>query len=123
MRFSETVYPAKGRSHYIFEHSHALERLHHLKGATDTQVADLVGLHAFDALALEKNISGGKGEVLIDEVEDGGLTGAIGADEAKNLSLLHLETHTAHCHEPAEPFTDLFHFKEIHWSHPAFIGS
>jgi hypothetical protein len=37
-----------------------------------------VGLHIFDTVALEKNISGSQRKIVIDKVQDGGLAGTIG---------------------------------------------
>jgi hypothetical protein len=49
---------AEGGGHNIFQNSHALKGLDHLKGTANAEVTNLVGLHTLDAVALEKNISG-----------------------------------------------------------------
>jgi hypothetical protein len=56
---------------------------------------------------------------LINEVEDGGLARAVGANESKDLTPLYLEAHPAHCHETTEVLADLFHFKETHRQYPS----
>jgi hypothetical protein len=53
-------------------------------------MTDFIGLHSLDALALEKDVPARQGKILIDEVEDGGLT--------KDLSAVHLKAHTIHSH-------------------------
>jgi hypothetical protein len=64
---------AEGGGHNIFQNSHALKGLDHLKGTANAEVTNLVGLHTLDAVALEKNISGGQRKILINKVQDGGL--------------------------------------------------
>jgi hypothetical protein len=77
-------------------------------------MANLVGLHALEVLALEENVSGGQRKVLIDQVEDGGFARAIGADEGKDLAPLYLEAHAVDCHEPAKILTYPINFEEAH---------
>jgi len=109
--FPEGINAAEGGGHDIFQHGHALEGLDHLKGTANAQMADLVGLHSLNTVALEKNISGSQRIIVIDKVKDGGLARAVGADQSEDLPAFHLEVHSIDCHETAEVLADLFHFK------------
>lgn len=91
-----------------------LEWFYHLKSTANAQVANLVGLHALEALALEENVSGSQRKVLIYQVKDGGFARAIGPDEAKYLAPFYLEAHAVDCHEPAKILTYPLDFEEAH---------
>ncbi len=77
--------------HHVFHHGHLLERARDLERPGDPGVADLVGGEMGDLLA-EKLDLPGRGLVDPgDDVEEGRLPGAVGADEAAEFALLNFE--------------------------------
>ena len=62
-----------------------------LKGPGDAGRGDAVGGPGADVLALKENPPLGDAKDPGDEIEDGGLAGAVGADEAHQLPFLHLQ--------------------------------
>ena len=78
--------PGVGADHDVLHHGHAPEQADVLEGAGHAQLGDLVGLEPFDPLALELD---GAFFALVergDRVEEGGLAGAVGADDADDLA-------------------------------------
>ena len=76
--------PGVGADHDVLHHGHAPEQADVLEGAGHAQVGDLVGLELLDAPALE--LDGALVAVVEagDGVEEGGLAGAVGADDAED---------------------------------------
>jgi hypothetical protein len=62
-----------------------------LEGPPDPAVTDLMGVAPGDLLAGKKDPSRGRLHATADEVEKGGLSGAVRPDEADDLALRHSE--------------------------------
>ena len=74
----------------VLHHGHRLEGLRDLEGAGHAQMGHPVGRETVDALAVEQDVARTVEEAG-DEVEDGGLAGAVRSGHAEDLALLHLE--------------------------------
>ena len=61
--------------------------------------ATAAGLRAGDVAAVEDDLPGGRLEELGEQVEDGGLAGAVGADQRMDGAAPHLEVDAAHGRE------------------------
>jgi hypothetical protein len=70
-----------------------------------------VGLVVGDVLPEEGDVAAGDVVDAGDEVEDGGLSRAVGADEPAELSLLKDEAHVVHGVDAAEEFVDAAEFE------------
>src|SRR5262245_46906555 len=77
------------RSHHIFEHAHAGEQPNVLKGTRDSQTGNLIRPQTVDALTFEMNVSGGRFIDAGQQVENCGLTGAIGPNQSIYLTAAH----------------------------------
>ena len=75
----------------VLQHGGVLEQLDVLEGAGDAEAGDLVGREMGDLLALEGDEARSRPVQAADEVEDGGLAGAVGADQREHLVRPHLE--------------------------------
>src|SRR5690606_5414998 len=73
-----------------------------LEGPDQTPPRELVGRRARHVLAAEHDSSTGRLEEPRDEVEGGGLTGAVGAHQAQHFALEDLEGEVADGGETAE---------------------
>jgi hypothetical protein len=71
--------------------------------STTDRLHDLVGLHADDVITLEQDLALGGGVDPGDEVEGGGLAGAVGSDQAVDHALGHVEGEIGNSLEPTEP--------------------
>src|SRR5688572_14172832 len=97
-----TAKPGVRPHHHVLQHRHAAERPVVLEGAHDAQARDAVRRQAEDRLA-------GKADLALvgvvgagDDVEGGGLAGAVRADHAEDLALAQVEVETGHGGQPAE---------------------
>ena len=81
----------------VLENRHALERQRDLIGAADSGAATLVRREFRDVPTVELNPAGIRGETAGDEIEDGGLAGAVRAEDAQRFALLNLEGQVV-CH-------------------------
>ena len=98
--------------HDVVEHGESGERLHDLEGAADAGGADLVRAQAVDGFPLENNFAGVRGIDAGDHIEDGGLAGAVRADQAVDVALGDLERRRVHRTQAAERFADRAHFEK-----------
>jgi hypothetical protein len=69
------------------------KRLHNLKSPSDPPLADLKGLAANQVLPIQANLTLIRGVNTGEKVEDGGLAGPVGADQADNLPAGNLEAY------------------------------
>src|SRR6185437_12765373 len=67
-----------------------------------------------DVLAVELDGARGRREESADQVEEGGLAGAVRSDDRAHLALRHVERDVAHRHQIAEPFGDVLDFEDVH---------
>ncbi len=72
--------------HRILKHGHLSERLDELEGPGNAQMADGVGLQSHDLFSVELNRSFLRGQKPGDRVKEGGLSGAVWADESQDFS-------------------------------------
>src|SRR5262249_16648443 len=75
----------------VLERGKVRERAHDLVGAYDAGAHDPVRRPAAHPLALEKHLARGRRQRRRDDAEQGGLAGAVGADDAEDLALQKVE--------------------------------
>src|SRR5258707_1269986 len=97
------------RSDFGFFAEIALEHrriAHHLLGGAARDHLAVVRAQAMDRLALEDDLPGIGRVYAGDHVEDGGLAGAVRADQAVDVALGNLERRVVHRAQAAERFAD-----------------
>src|SRR5581483_1117637 len=77
--------------HHVLEHRHAAEELRGLEGAAQAQTGDGAGLAADHGGAVEDDVALLRAVDAADDVEQRGLAGAVGADQAADLAAPHLQ--------------------------------
>jgi hypothetical protein len=90
-RLANTRLAREGPDHDILQQGQVRERLQFLEGAPDAEVADPVGPHGEDVLPVEQDPAAVGSRVAGDQVEQRGLAGAVGADDAEDFAFLDLE--------------------------------
>ena len=75
----------------MFQHGHVAPELHLLEGAGQPHGGGLVGLLADEFLVVKTHRPLSRAINAGDQIEDGGLSGPIGADQAGNLSRVQAE--------------------------------
>ena len=88
------------------------ERPHHLVGPGQAPAGHLVGGQAGDLLTPEEHLPWVRCINPVDDVEQGGLAGAVGADESQDLPLRQLKGDIAQGLEPAETFGDFLDLED-----------
>ena len=83
-----------------------VKELHQLKGAGDPLPGDPVGRASLDLLAAKNDAARLGGEKARHQVEQGGLAGAVGADDRLDRALRHPKAHLLHGLEAAEGQAD-----------------
>ena len=73
----------------VFQHGHAPEELDILEGAGEPQAGPAIGGQAHHFRASQPDFAGAGGQQAINQVEAGGLAGAVGADQPDDLSRRH----------------------------------
>ena len=91
-----------GPHHHVLQHGEVAEGLADLIGPADAHLAHLVRLGVVDELAVIVELALGHGQGAGEHVEQGGLAGAVGADEAQDLIFMEDDVHVVHCHQAAE---------------------
>ncbi len=94
--------------HDVVERAHALEQRDVLEGARDAATRRIVRLHLGPRLALEGDAAMLRLVEAVDDVEHGGLAGAIRADDGAHLALLDIERHVADRAHAAERQRNVF---------------
>src|SRR5262245_50415343 len=92
----------EGADDDVFHHRQTREWLHQLEGAPKPGPADLIGSPAIDASARQADLARFRPIDARDQIETGGLAGAIGANQADDRALGHVEAHILHGLEAAE---------------------
>ena len=111
---------------YIVQNAHELEELQVLEGPRHLLPGNLVGSHLRDILPLEENFALGGRIHTGTHIEESGLTGSVGADDAENVALLDLHIHGFHSLQTAEILADAFCFQYgnfTHFASPPFFFS
>ncbi len=79
--------PRQGADADVLEDGHAREGPDDLERPRQAELADRVRRKSDDGPAAEADVAGVRREKAREEIEDGGLAGAVGADEAQHLAL------------------------------------
>ena len=96
----------------IFQYGHTGEKADVLECTGNAQVDDLVRLLPFNGLAVEDDVAFGDLVDACDQVENGGLAGAVWSDDAIDFSFIDMEGHIGNGCQAAELFNDIFHFEQ-----------
>ena len=94
--------------HHIGQNRHAAERLGDLKRPREAKRADGMRAQAHDLLTKSRHRACIRPVEAHDQVERGGLAGAVGADQRQRLVLAHGEADVLHGPQTAEPFVEIF---------------
>ncbi|MNY06444.1 hypothetical protein D3C86_1392020 [compost metagenome] len=73
-----------------------------LEGAADPEAGDAPRRQAIDALAAEADLAAGQRQQTGEQVEQGRLAGAVGADQRGDLATVHSQPHVVVGHQTAE---------------------
>ena len=103
--------------HDVVQHAHAPEEGQVLEGAGDAQGGDAVGPQVGDVPPLEEDAAPLGMVVAADGVDEGGLAGAVGADDGQDLAPVGLEAHPAQGVHPAERQVHILHFEQRRLCH------
>src|SRR5262245_58939718 len=98
----------------VVEHGGVLEKLDVLEGARDAARGDLVSGQARDVLVAEDEAAVARIVDAADQVEDGRLARAVGADDGEDLLGLHLEAHAVEGAHAAEVHPQALRLEEGH---------
>ena len=96
----------------VVEHCHLWEKLDVLEGSRHSQLRHPVGADSHDRVAAPQDVARLGAVDLRDRIEDGGLPGAVGADDGVELPGPDLERHRIDGCDPAEAQRDLVHFEQ-----------
>ncbi len=94
--------------HDVFQQGHFLEHADVLERTGDTALGDLVRRDLADVLAVEFDRAAGSAQQTGDQVEDGGLAGAVRADQAKDAALRDIEIDVLQNLQAAKVLADVF---------------
>ena len=79
----------------VLAHGQAAEQLVDLVALGQAELADVGDVHAGDVAALEDDLAGGRRDLAGQHLEEGGLAGAVGADDAAQLAVVDGEVDVA----------------------------
>src|SRR6185436_7298862 len=96
----------------IVEHRQVLEQRDILEGATDPDFGNPVRLAIEYAVALQEDVAGAGLIEPAQAVEQRGLAGAVGSDQAEDLALMHLERNAVERNDAAEHDADVANRKQ-----------
>ena len=109
-RGKEACLGAAGRpGHDVLQYGHAGEQPHALQGAGDAQTSQLVRLEPLEPLAAPAQDALVGIDEPADDVEQGRLTGAVGADHPQHLTRLDEQRHGVQRRQAAEADRDAVH--------------
>ena len=91
----------------VFQHGELLEKAHVLEGAHQAVTGHLMAGLAGDLVAIQPDAAPGGPVEPADAVEDGGLAGAVGADDAEDLAIGDVEADVVDGGEAAEATGDV----------------
>ena len=98
--------------HDVFQDRHVVEELHQLEGAGDPPPGDAVGRASLDFLALKDDAALLGGQKAAHQVEQGGLAGAVGADDRLDGARRHPKGDLLHGLQAAEGQADVLQFQD-----------
>src|SRR5262249_51524253 len=93
----------QGAHHHILDDGEVAERLDDLEGPAHSEAADRMWGEAADRVTAEADLSRRTRQRAREEVDEGGLARAVGADETEDLARLEVEAHLRHRGESPEP--------------------
>ena len=96
----------------IFQNGHAGEEADVLEGAGYAAVDDFMRFLAHHGFAIEAHVPFGHLVYAGDQVEDGGLAGAVRSDDAEDFPFVYVEGHIGNSGEATELFHYVFHFQK-----------
>ena len=102
----------------VVEHAQRAEHLRVLERARDAAARDRVRREIEQALAGERHAAGIRPVEPGEDVEDGGLAGAVGPDQPEDLALRHLEAHVGERRQPAEADGEILDAQQRHAASP-----
>jgi hypothetical protein len=74
-------------------------------------MANFMGLQVLDRPAVKEDLAGGQGEIVVDQIEDGRLSGAVRPDQTEDLSLLDLEADPVDGGQSPKKFNQFLRFE------------
>jgi hypothetical protein len=80
---------------------------------------DLMGAQAADVLAVQFDAAALAGVQAHQQIEQGGLAGAIGADQAQDVAAGHAERHIVHGFQAAEAALHVGNLQDVRHAGPA----
>src|SRR5262249_20820755 len=98
----------------VFEHGHAAERLWNLERARHAGAAAPLGRQMRNVRSGEADAAGCARDRSIDDVEQGGLAGAVRPDDAERLAFFEREIDSISYHHGAEAFADALEREDGH---------
>ena len=99
---------------HVLNHAHGGEQTDILERSRDAGLDDVTGLLVLDLLAVEEDLAAVHMVHAGEHIEDGGLAGAVGADDADDLALVDVKFHVFHGHQAAEGLGNAFYFQQCH---------
>src|SRR5579875_2294256 len=93
----------------VLQHGEGAEDARELKGPRDPPRRPLLRRHPLDRLSPEPHDAAVGGDLAADEVEEGGLAGPVGPDQAADLARVEGEADVAHGRDAAEGLGHTFH--------------
>ena len=100
--------------HHVLEGRHGAEQADVLEGASDAGAGHLMHRGGLVGSALEREVAGVGRVKAGDHVEEGGLAGAVGPDQAVDLTARDLEAHIGQSLQPAEALAHTAHRQQRH---------
>ena len=100
-----------GAHHNVFPDSQFLKRPDHLIGAGQTPAGGLVRRFSRNILISKDNSTCFRFIDAIDDIEQSGFAGAVGADQTQNMSFGQIKNHIGQGLEAAETFADALNFQ------------
>ena len=98
---------AMAADHDVLEHGHVAKQRQILKRAADADLGDPVRRLVEDGLALKLNVAMVRRVEPAEAIEQGGLAGAVRADQAQEHALGHVERHVVERDDAAETHADI----------------
>ena len=105
----------------IFAHREPRKDLQQLEGAADAEPVEVARAHAGDGPSVEPHLALARRQLAEDAVEQGRLAAAVGADDAEDLALAHLEGNAVDRSDAAEALLDVGDFEHRRPSHDPSI--
>jgi hypothetical protein len=96
----------------VVEHRQVGKKCDVLKGAADADFGNLVRRAFEDAHAFHQDVAGARLVEPGEAVEERGLAGAVGPDQAENLAVVHVKGHAVQCDDAAEHDADVANRKQ-----------